>query len=258
MLTATSQTLLLRGAAAIVLLWSFGALATGASSTGVVSANRSVEIASKISARVVAASVEEGDVVAAGSTLVELDAAELRADLGIAEADLQLARAEASHAKHTLARQERLFKRKSVSKDALDDAKFQHAAAVARERRAVAAVAGAKARFDESVIKAPFAGLVVTKSVEVGQLTQPGQLLLVLEDQSVLKFRTRVKEGDVVRLKTGDAAWVRVDAAGADELEGTIRKVVPSGDSSHTFLVEIELPQMKGVYPGMFGKARFQ
>jgi hypothetical protein len=51
---------------------------------------------------------------------------------------------------------------------------------------------------------------------------------------------------------------VEIDAMDQAALTGTIERIIPSGDADHTFLVEILLPARAGLFPGMFGKARFR
>lgn len=226
-------------------------------STGIVTADRRVTLEPKITGRITAVAAEEGETVEAGQLLVTLDDAELQAELSAALAALSLARVEREQAERADARIQRLFKTKSVSEDQLDAARFAHAAAVERVRAAEAQVALARARLDETRLKAPFAGVIVERRAEIGQLTRPGEPLLVLEDQDRLTLRTRVKEQDIPHVSLGDRVVVVIDALGTGALEATVSKIVPSGDASHSFVVEADLPPTPRLYPGMFGKARF-
>jgi multidrug resistance efflux pump len=112
---------------------------------------------------------------------------------------------------------------------------------------------------DETKIRAPFAGVIIRKNVEMGDVTAPGEPLLVLEDHATLKFRTGVKEKDIAGIDKGQAVTVTIDALDDLALPATVTKIVPSGDpSTHEFVVEATLPRREKLYPGMFGKARFE
>ena len=110
----------------------------------------------------------------------------------------------------------------------------------------------------ETKIRAPFDGVIIRRDIETGDVTAPGEPLLVLEDHATLLLRTNVKEQDIPRVEIGQAIVVTIDALDDLALEATVTKIVPSGNlSSHEFLVEAELPRQAGLYPGMFGKAEF-
>jgi multidrug resistance efflux pump len=111
---------------------------------------------------------------------------------------------------------------------------------------------------DETKIRAPFSGVIIRKNIESGDVTAPGEPLLILEDHGILKFRTSVKEQEVARIDKGQNITVTIDALDDLALQATVTKIIPSGDlSTHEFIVEATLPQQDKLYPGMFGKAEF-
>ena len=226
-------------------------------STGIITANRVVALSAKITGRIEKIGFEEGETVKKGEALAIMNAEELEADLASAKAALKLAQVEHEHARKEETRVERLFKRKTVSEGELDDARYKSKAAEARVRAAKADVARADAILSESRLTAPFDGVITEKHAEVGQLTRPGETLFVLEDHGVLKFRTHVKERDIPFIELGQAVVVTVDALDDARLEGKVTKIIPSGNESHTFVVEATLPTTDKLYPGMFGKAEF-
>jgi RND family efflux transporter MFP subunit len=225
--------------------------------TGVVVAERSVDIATKRQERITAVRAERGDTVVAGALLIETDDAELLADKAAAEAELNAARVERDYRGRSADRLERLARAESLSEDRLDEARYSLAAAEQRLRLAEARLQKIEALLGDTRLVAPFAGVIIDRSAEVGQLTQPGAPLLRLEDHSALELHARVKEREVPHIRADDPVLVTVDALDDAPLRGSVRAVVPSGDEDHTFLVEIELPEQPGLYPGMFGKAVF-
>ena len=227
-------------------------------STGVVVPDRTVTLAAKIIGRVVAVNVDEGDRVKAGDVMVDIGDAELRANLAAAEARLRMEEINWAHQEKLAERVRSLREQATVSAENLDDANFKVAAAEQATANARAEVARARAMLDETKIRAPFDGVIIRKDVEAGDVTAPGEALLVLEDHAILRFRTSVKEQDIPRIEMGQTITVTIDALDDLALEATITKIVPSGDvSTHEFLVEATLPAQDRLYPGMFGKAEF-
>jgi len=229
-----------------------------ATSTGVVMPDRSVTLSAKIVGRVSKVNVEEGDRVDSGHILVDIEDAELRANLAAAQARLRMEELNWAHQEKLAERIRDLREQGTVSAENLDDANFKVDAAEQSVASAKAEVARARAMLAESKIRAPFAGVITRKDVEPGVVTAPGSTLLVLEDHGRLKFRTSVKEQDIARVETGQTVTVTIDALDGLMLTATVTKIVPSGDlSTHEFVVEATLPRHEQVYPGMFGKAAF-
>lgn len=227
-------------------------------STGVVIPDRSVVLAAKIVGRVAAVNAREGDVVDKDDILIDIGDAELSADLAAVEARLKREQINLEHTEKLAARVEKLYKQNAASAEQLDDTHYRFAAAEEQVASARASVAKARAMLDETKITAPFAGIVIQKAVEVGDVTSPGEPLLKLEDHSTLKFRTSVKERDIPFVEKGQKITVTIDALGDLELDATVSKIVPSGDeSTHEFTVEALLPKQDKLYPGMFGIAKF-
>ena len=225
--------------------------------TGIIAANRTVALSAKITGRIEQIGFEEGEFAKKGQALAIMNATELEADLASAKASLGLATVELDYAQKVETRVARLFKRKTVSEDALDEAKYNALAARERVRAAKADVARAGAILSEAQLIAPFDGVVTERHAEVGQLTRPGETLFVLEDHASLKFRTHVKEQDIPFIELGQSVVVTIDALDGARLNGKITKIIPSGDANHTFVVEATLPATNKLYPGMFGKAEF-
>ena len=229
-----------------------------ATSTGVVMAERSVTLSAKIIGRVSSVSAEEGDRVDGGGILVDIEDAELRANLAAAQARLRMEELNWAHQKKLAERIRNLREQGTVSAENLDDANFKVDAAEQSVASANAEIARARAMLAETKIRAPFAGVIIRRDVEPGDVTAPGEPLLVLEDHGSLKLRTSVKEQDIARIETGQTVTVTIDALDSLALTATVTKIIPSGDlSTHEFVVEATLPEHDGVYPGMFGKAAF-
>lgn len=229
-----------------------------ATSTGVVMAERSVTLSAKIVGRVSSVSAEEGDRVDGGEILVDIEDAELRANLAAAQARLRMEELNWAHQEKLAERIRNLREQGTVSAENLDDANFKVNVAEQSVASAKAEIARARAMLAETKIRAPYAGVIIRRDVEPGDVTAPGEPLLVLEDHGILKLRTSVKEQDIARIETGQTVTVTIDALDGLALTATVTKIIPSGDlSTHEFVVEATLPEHDDVYPGMFGKAAF-
>lgn len=226
--------------------------------TGDVIAIRSVTLATRIMGRITRVHATEGDKVDGGQVIVELDDTEYQAQLKIAEAARERAQAELAHRQRIRKRLQTLSNTNAVSQDALDEAVYGLEVAAANLKAAEAEIDAIKSILAETRIKVPFDAVVIRKLAETGLVTQPGQALYEVQDQSRLKFRARVKERDLAHIKPGDLALVTITALGDEVLTAQVDKLIPSGDNRHTFIIELALPQRPGLYPGMFGKAVFE
>lgn len=228
------------------------------SSTGIVVPERRVTLAAKIVGRIAAVNVEEGEAVRSGELLIAIDDAELAADLASARAALDQENVSLAYKAGLDRRYQTLLRKKSVSADQADEAAFNHAAAKARVDRARALIEKAEAILRESRIEAPFDGVIIARHAEIGQVTAPGEALLVLEDQNTLRFRTAVKEKDIPHVSVGQRIVVTIGALGDLELPAKIDRLIPSADTdTHEFVIEAVLPEHDHLHPGMFGRARF-
>lgn len=163
---------------------------------GQVDAFYGTEIKTEIAGKVVSVDATDGDTVAEGDVLFQLDDGVLRAQLAQAEANLQLAI-------NTQYRNQRLVKAGAVSKQQVESASAE--ASLAR-----ANVQLAKASLDKAFIRAPFAGRLGVGRVNVGNYVTPGTLLTTVTDASKVKVLFDVPE-KYAGLKVGSAVKLDVD-----------------------------------------------
>ena len=229
--------------------------------------------------------VQPGDRVAAGQTLITLDARNLEtaqrqaqsalneARNALPETDSAIASAQAQLdlAQSTIRRMKELLDKRSLSPQEFDESS-------ARVKLAQAALAMAQARkrqlndkvqqAEQSVqqatisrayseIKAPFAALVIARRAEPGTLASPGVPLVDLEQQGTYRLEVAVEEARLAQVKRGTSVEVILDALTAP-LSGRIAEIVPSIEpSSRAFTVKIDLPSNPVLRGGLFGRARF-
>src|SRR6266571_4556601 len=229
-----------------------------------------IPILPKVGGYVIEVRTDENRSVKAGDTLVVLDDRDYRARLAQAEADLavalagvsnkarvgqaeaQVAQAEAN-AKKAHADLDRLLplaQQDIVSKQQLDAAQAAAAAADAALAAAQAALAGADARVaaaravrDQGAlnlsytrITAPSAGVVSKKSVEVGQLVQPGQPLMSVVPLEDVWITANLKETEVQDVKPGDHVDFTVDAYPGARFTGRVESLSPATGARFSLL----------------------
>jgi RND family efflux transporter MFP subunit len=243
---------------------------TGTNAVGSLHAPETAILSAQVSARVVAVLVKEGDSVAAGQTLIKLDAAQFGADVNRAEASVSASRnamnaaqADASLADSTLARYQVLRDKKSVSPQEFDQveqrAKSAHAmldAAKAQLAAAEAGASGSRAVASYTRITAPFSGRVTTRMVDPGTLASPGVPLLIVDKSGPLELHVILDESLLSSIRAKMQLPVQLGSGTAPAITGTVASILPSVDSaSHTFEVKIAIPQADGLRAGMYGSA---
>ena len=212
--------------------------------------------------------VQQGDNVARGVVLasvrvkdyaVKVDQAssqlaQMRAGLATSTKQVQEAEVGAEKARLDFERAQALFASQSMTKSEYDSAKSQYdlykaKIETAKARLAVdeaqiatadAARAAATISRDDTLLRAPLSGLLLQRSVEVGQLIAPGKAAFVLADTSVVKAQFGVPDLDVQNLKIGSTLTVALDALPGREFTGQITSISPSADQK-TRLFEVEV-----------------
>lgn len=172
-------------------------------------ANIGAEIAGVRIERVLA---EEGDSVRAGQALATLDGAQLLVGSEQAQAQQEQARLAAQSQKEALARQELGLASGSLSLDALEKSRFGLKEAQARERAAKAASRAASLLLSKTTIQAPFDAVVVERRARAGAtVSQPGEILFVLQPLDSLEARADFSEKDASALSVGQSATISAD-----------------------------------------------
>lgn len=213
---------------------------------GTARANESVEVTSKASNTISAIRFNEGDRVRRGQVLVELDNAEERAALAEAEAAL-------AESQNNFKRSRDLYTSKALSVSQLD---LIEATLKGNQAR----VDVAKARLDDTIIRASFDGNTGFRRVSVGSLVSPGTVITTLDDTSLIKLDFTVPETYLYVLEKG--LPVRAETAGLPgrEFTGKVAQIDSRIDPvSRSIAVRAELPNPKGeLRPGMFMTVKMQ
>jgi membrane fusion protein, multidrug efflux system len=208
---------------------------------------RTVSVNAQTSGTVLTVKKEEGDRVAAGELMAELDSREVSAQLG--------------HAKAVLANAESAFQRAKELKasDLASDAQLDVARSTFQIAQADVELWATRLAFCR--IAAPVAGVVTVKKVETGSTVSANDSMFEIADDSELVVRVRVSELEVVHLAPGRAVTLRLDAYPNAKLTGHIRRIFPSADAASRLVpVEVVLdgtPPGVDVRPGFLARVEF-
>jgi len=221
-----------------------------------------VEIKSKASGEVLKAEGQTGEIIKAGTLLVQIDKRTPRNLLAQAESELEAAIARRAIAKAQNERARKLFETRMINEVDYEKTQLDYANAKADVVRAQVAVENARITLDDTDVRAPITGTIIEKLVETGQvISSPmkdfggGSSLLKMADLSTVQVRALVDESDVGKLGPGKPVTVRVTAYPNQPFGGEVFKIEPQAQEEQsvtTFAVLIRLPNPQGLLrPGM-------
>ena len=224
---------------------------------GIVEAVQQATLAAQTGGRVVAIERDVNDAVARGALILRLDGVEQRAQLDAARQALAAAEATALEAGSSYERVRDLVARRLLPQADLDRATASRDTANARLAAARAGVDGAREQFAYTEVRAPFAGVVTARHVDVGEAVAPGQPLTAVAAPGALRVIVDVPQALADEVRTLGAASVHAGDAIIGSARLTVFPAAASG--SNTVRVRVDLPPgVAGLYPGMFVKAGFR
>ena len=136
----------------------------------------------------------------------------------------------------------------------LNQAKEALSGVIAKIEQAEEVVKEANIALEHTNIRAPADGEVLKRLVEPGDLALPGKPLLLLKTTGLLRLEAHVREGLIRKVKPGIKLRAVITTLDA-ETDARVEEVVPYADpGTRTFIVKASIPDMDGLYPGMFGK----
>lgn len=224
---------------------------------GVIEAVNQATVSSQTSGRIIELPFDVDDFVDKGEVIVRFRDTEQRARYERANASLEEARARQAEAEREFERIREIHARQLVSKAELDRAQANFDAARARLTAAQAAVREATEQLEQTVVRAPYSGIVVERHVEMGELATPGTPLMTGLSLEHLRVLAQVPQSLINDLRRDRRVQVTLPDARAIDAESL--RIFPYADANtHTFRVRAELPQgQHDVYPGMLVKMTF-
>jgi membrane fusion protein (multidrug efflux system) len=223
-----------------------GTVTQDVTAVGSLLANESVMIRPEVAGRVAAIHFNEGQSVAAGARLVQLDAAEVRAQLEASRADERLTQQRAERATE-------LFAKNFISQQALEDAREAYKKATAQRQENEARVA-------KTDIRAPFPGIVGLRQVSTGAYLKAGDDIARLDKIDVVKLDFRVPEVYLGRIRRDQPVAVRVDAFSGEQFPGRVYAIETAVDEkTRTVLLRARVDNRGArLRPGMFARVTLE
>jgi len=245
--------------------------------SGKIEPEKIVEIRSKASGELIELACKVGDQVEKGAVIVKIDPRieqsllkEAQSKIISGRAGLDRAAVMKKQAQREYSRYSELYKEGAVEKvkfeqsgDQVKIASSELEIAKADLAAAEAGLKDAEVRLEDTVIRAPIRGVILSRSVEVGQVISSatsglaqGTLLLTMSDLEKIQVHASVDEADIPRLKKGMEASIALDAYPGVEFKGTVSNIWPQASTSggvSSFPVEVEVTDQRksSMKPGM-------
>ena len=249
--------------------------------SGYVTARREATVASKVMGKVIEVLVEEGMKVEAGQVLARIDASNVETSLRLAEAQTESARKMLDETRANLAQAQREFERISklaasnvASPSELDRAEADAKSLKARLERQQAdvivadrQVASWKQQLDDTIIRAPFAGIVTSKAAQPGEMISPMSAggftrtgICTIVDMNSLEIEVDVNESYINRVKPGQPVEATLDSYPDWHIPAKVIAIIPTADRQKaTVKVRVGFEKLDPrILPHMSVKVAFQ
>ena len=258
-----------------------GTSASVLNASGYVTARRRATVSSKVTGKVIEVNVEEGMAVREGQVLARLDDSTLQAALRLYRAQLEAAKRQIpesevrlEQARVQLQRQERLRKEGLNTPNDIDNAKAEVDSLVARIASAQETVKVAESQIamqqtaiDDTIIRAPFSGVALSKDAQPGEMVSPVSAgggftrtgISTIVDMRSLEIEVDVNESYINRVRSGQGVTAVLDAYPDWQIPANVIAVVPTADRQKaTVLVRIGFKQLDPrILPDMGVKVTF-
>lgn len=234
--------------------------------SGYVVAQRKAEVASKATGRLEYLAVEEGSMVKKGQIIGRLESRDMEAALAQAEADLQVAIASLNEARANYERRKSLHDQELLSRGDYDLAEAQYKRAQASVDSARARVKAAQVEVENTRVRAPFDGTVLTKNADVGEIVAPfgssgnsRGTVVSMADMESLQVEADVSEANIERIRVGQPCEITLDAIPSRRYRGIVHMIVPTADRAKaTVLTKVRfIERDHRVLPEMSAKVTF-
>ena len=258
-----------------------GTQASVLNASGYVTARRRATISSKVTGKVIEVNVEEGMAVREGQVLARLDDSSLQATLRLYRAQLEAAKRQIpesevrlEQARVMLQRQERLRSEGLNTPNDIDNAKAEVDSLIARIASAQEQVKVAESQIamqqtaiEDTVIRAPFSGVAISKDAQAGEMVSPVSAgggftrtgISTIVDMRSLEIEVDVNESYINRVRSGQPVTAVLDAYPDWQIPANVITLVPTADRQKaTVLVRIGFKQLDPrILPDMGVKVTF-
>lgn len=234
--------------------------------SGYVVAQRKAAIASKGTGRLVYLGVVEGDKVKTDEIIAKLEDNDIKALYAQANANLKFNEASLKEAENNYNREKQLFSAKLSSQMTLDAAEANYHKVLASIDVAKATVLSAEVSLENTIIRAPFDGTVLSKNADVGEIVAPlaasvnsKSAVVTIADMSSLQVEADVSESNIEKIIPDQDCQITLDAYPSLNYAGYVAKIVPTADRGKaTVMVKVGFKNYdQRVLPEMSAKVLF-
>ncbi len=221
---------------------------------GTVQAEQVAAVTARVVANVIEMRVTAGQRVTSGETLVVLDDRDLRHRVEQAQDAVRSAEATLAQAQSDYKRDKPLFDQQVITAYDFEHTQTNLKTSEANYHRLQQAAREAEVNLSYAVIRSPFAGVVIDKLANLGDMAAPGKPLLSMYEQDRLWLEANVPEDLMSHIRLNELLTLRIDALNR-QMRGRIVQIVPSADpASRTVVARVHLSETKDILPGMFGR----
>jgi len=215
-------------------------------------------VKSKVPGEVNRVLVREGETVAAGQLLAQIDTVDLQSRLDAQAAALEEAKARLTIAEKNRVNNQQLLNQKFISQNAFDTAQSVYEAGVASVNSQEAQVRLARKALDDAAVRAPFPGIIARRMANAGEKVNVDSPLFNLVDLGRMEIEAPAPAAEVPSIRVGQPASFRVDGFGERAFEGKVERINPVADAnSRAITLYISVANRDGLLKGgMFAKGQ--
>lgn len=215
------------------------------SMVGVITPNSEVQIASEAEGRVLEMFVKAGDFKQAGAVIAQIDDELKKSAVMVAEVNFD--------------RSKKDYERYKSLNDAKSGSELQKDMAFQQMKSAEAQLITARRQLKDTKILAPISGYITERKIDAGSMIAKNMPVATIVDIASLKVKLNVAEADAFKLKVGDNVEISTEVYPEAKFSGKVQSISAKGDESHTYPVEIVLPNnsKNPLKAGMFARVAF-
>lgn len=226
--------------------------------SGTVKALNYAVIKAKVAGELKEVTVREGDRVKAGQVLARIDPVEYQQRWTQLKEQSDAAKSQMEIAQRQWDTNKALVDQGFISKVALDNSQASLQGAIASHRAAVAAADVARKALDDSVLIAPFAGVIALRSAQPGERVGIDARVLELVDLSQLEIETPLTPSDSVDVRVGQPARIQIEDR-KQLVSAKVKRISPSAQvGSRSVMVYLSIDEPEGLRHGLFAKGQLQ
>jgi RND family efflux transporter MFP subunit len=226
--------------------------------SGTVKALNYAVIKAKVAGELKEVTVREGDHVSAGQVLARIDPIEYQQRWNQLKEQAAAAKSQLEIAQRQWESNKALVDQGFISKVAVDNSQASLQGAIASHRAAMAGADVARKALDDSVLVAPFAGVIAVRSAQPGERVGVDARVMELVDLSQLEIETPLTPSDSVDVRVGQTARIQIEDR-PQMVSAKVKRISPSAQAgSRSVMVYLSIDSPEGLRHGLFAKGQIQ